>query len=270
MRQGRKSGPTVAAAAAVVVGAAVAAGALPGPASAQEGDGTKAIPVQGEVLDAATGRPLENVMVVLHDLWEYTRTDELGYFRFDDVPRGDHELGVYTLGYQSVETLLAVERASDVLAINLDPAPVEIEGLTVDLLSRGEVEYRSFGQRFDYVGPEMMREYRERYGRINEIIAARFPAVRVTNRASGGMAGGLVTGDFCVRMTRVSTSPSEVGGGCALMFIDGMRAEGEEVQALHPEEVASMRFIDRLEARLIYGDPGRNGVLLIETRSGIN
>lgn len=253
-----------------LLGAVALAGLVPAGVAGQAEGAGDAIPVQGEVLDAATGRPLEGVMVVLHDLWEYTRTDALGYFAFEDVPRGDHELGVYTLGYRSVETLLAVERASDVLAVALEPAPVEIEGLTVDLLSRGEVEYRSYGQRFDYVGPEMMREYRARYGRINEVIAARFPSVRVTNRASGGMAGGLMTGDFCVRMTRVSTSPSETNPGCALMFIDGRRAEGAEVQALHPEEVASMRFIDRLEARLMYGNDGRFGVLLIETRNGIN
>lgn len=176
-----------------VVAAALAGCLLPDHGAAQQSEGRDAIPVRGEVLDGATGRPLEGVMVVLHDLWEYTRTDALGYFAFEDVPRGDHELGVYRLGYRSVETLLSVERASDVLAVHLHPAPVEIEGLTVDLLSRGEVEYRSYGQRFDYVGPEMMREYRQRYGRIHEVIAARFPSVRVTNRASGGMAGGLLT-----------------------------------------------------------------------------
>lgn len=230
---------------------------------AQTGD--DGMPVQGEVLDAQSGRPLDGALVVLHDLWQFTRTDQLGYFRFEDVPPGEHEFAVYALGYRTVETLVGFDDPDDVFAVNLDPAPVEIEGLHVDLLSDEEIEYRSFGQRYDYVGPELMTEYREKYAVITEMLRARFPAAWVMD------GGGLMTGGLCVQMTRVSSSPSEATGHqCAVMFIDGMQAEPQDVGALHPEEIGSIRFLDRLEARLVYGDLGRYGVLLIETRTGIN
>ena len=236
---------------------------VPTAAVAQADD--EGMPVQGEVLDARSGRPLDGALVVLHDLWQFTRTDQLGYFRFEDVPPGEHEFAVYALGYRTVETLVGFDDPADVFAVNLDPAPVEIEGLHVDLLSDEELEYRSFGQRYDYVGPELMTEYREKYSVITEMLRARVPAVWVMD------GGGLMSGGLCVQMTRVSSSPSEATGQqCAVMFIDGMQAEPQDVGALHPEEIGSIRFLDRLEARLVYGDLGRFGVLLIETRTGRN
>ncbi len=148
------------------------------------------------------------------------------------------------------------------LEVKLDAAPVEIEGLTVDLISPRELEYRSTGVRYDFIGPDLMPRYRERYRRITDILRARFPSVRVVDWGTPGASG------FCVRGTRGSSTLQESNFGCALMMIDGRRADGEEVVALDPDHIASIRYIPRIEARLLYGDLGRYGALLITTVDG--
>lgn len=232
-----------------------------GAAVASERD-TVLVKVEGEVLDAVTGRPLAGVMVALHDIWRLTWTDELGYFIVENVPAGNHELGVYGLGYMTVEQYLDFN-GEEIFEIKLAPAPVELEGLTVEVLSQQQFEYRSYGQRYDFIGPELMKEYRLKYGHITDMLHARFPGIRVWD--PGGPASGI-----CIRSTRGTTSTygGESNFGCALMFIDGMEATGQQVSQLHPEEIEAIQFIPRLEARLAWGERGRYGVLLIETRRG--
>lgn len=232
-----------------------------GSVSAQETDAPTGdtITVMGEVLSAETGRPLSGVLVAIHDAWKITRTDELGYFELSGVPQGFHELGVYGLGYETVEQYLEFF-PNEVLAINLDLAPVQIEGVTVTVLSNTEMEYRSFGTRYDFIGGDLLEEYRDKYGYITDMIRARFPGVRIHDM--NGMGNTL-----CLLSTRSNTSLAD-GNGCAYMLIDGLEASGDDVAALNPEIVATIRYISRIEARLVYGDLGKNGVLLVETVSG--
>lgn len=250
----------------VLVAAGLLAGAC-GDLSAQEapdavGDtATALITVEGEVLDGLTGRPLSGVLVALHDLWKLTWTDELGYFKFDDVPQAAHELGVYGLGYVSYEEYLEL-RPREILAVKLDPAPFEMEEITVEVLSKEELDFRSYGQRYDFIGPELMEEYRVKYGAVADMLRARFPAVRVVDR--GGPAQPI-----CVQQTRLRPSLyQESAGGCATMYVDGLEADGASVAELHPDDIESIRYLPRIEALLMYGSKGQYGVLLIETRTG--
>jgi len=237
---------------------------VPASASGQTGppSDTTFVTVEGEVLDAVTGLPLPGVMVAMHDIWRLTWTDELGYFMVDHVPQGPHEFGVYGLGYLTVEEYIDFDGA-ETFGVHLSPAPVELQGLTVEVLSQQGFEYRSFGQRYDFIGPDLMEEYRVKYGKIEDMLHARFPGIRVWN--PGGPGSGI-----CIRNQRGSTSMygGESDFGCALMFIDGLEADPNTVATLHPEAIEAIQFIARLEARLVWGERGRYGVLLIETRRG--
>ena len=243
-------------------------GVLASPLSAQEVgreevDSAATMLVEGEVLDAVTGRPMAGILVALHDLWKLTRTDELGYFSFANVPVGGHELGVYALGYLTVEAYVDFV-PEEIYAVNLAPAPVEIEGLEVAVLSRDELDFRTFGQRYDFIGPDVMEDYREKYIHITDVLRTRIPGIRVSD------GGGFNTA-ICVQSTRGTTSMSDLASGdppCALMMIDGMEALSQDVAALHMEEIESVRYLARMEALLVYGNRGKNGVLIIETRSG--
>jgi hypothetical protein len=220
------------------------------------------VTVEGEVLDGMTGLPLSGVMVALHDIWRLTWTDELGYFSLDNVPRGAHELGVYGLGYMSVEEYIPFD-GTEIFGINLSPAPVELEGLTVEVLSAQQFQYRSFGQRYDFIGPELMNEMRVKYNHITDMLRSQFPGINIYD--PGGPNSGI-----CIMNARGTTSiyGGETNAGCALMFIDGLEADPTEVSALHPEAIGAIQYIARIEARLAWGERGRYGVLLIETRRG--
>jgi CarboxypepD_reg-like domain len=230
-----------------------------GLAGQEEPDTSDAFTIQGEVLDAVTGIPLSGVLVTLHDIWKITRTDKLGYFEFPDVPGGKHELGVYGLGFITIEEYL--EFAPDeILEIKLSPAPLEIEGLEVAILSNSVKEYRSFGTRYDFIGGEEMEMARQKYGRITDMLR-RFPGIRVWD--PGGPANGI-----CIRSTRGSTSPNVSAFGCAYMLIDGLEATPEDVAQLDTDVIKSIRYVSRLEALFVYGERGQFGVLLIETLDG--
>ena len=218
--------------------------------------------VEGEVLDALTGLPIPGVMVAMHDIWRVTWTDDLGYFVVENVPPGHHELGVYGLAYLSVEEYLEFN-GEETFEILLSPAPVELEGLTVEILSTQQFQYRSFGQRYDFIGPDLMDEYRVKYGEIGDMLRARFPGIRVWD--PGGPGSGI-----CIQNQRGTTSMygGESNAGCALMLIDGLEADPNTVGTLHPEEIEAIQYISRIEARLAWGERGRYGVLLIETRRG--
>ena len=158
--------------------AAILALGLGVPLTAQDSTSVDSMVVRGEVLDALNGRPLVGVIVALHDLWKLTRTDELGYFQFEDVPVGAHELGVYGLGYLTLEQYLELV-PEEIMAITLDLAPLQLEGIEVSVLSNSTEAYRSFGTRYYFIGGDLMVDYREKYGRITYMLRARFPGVRV-------------------------------------------------------------------------------------------
>jgi len=239
---------------------ALLAGVVPVHAQEDTSESVDSIIVRGEVLSAFDGRPLAGVLVALHDIWKITRTDELGYFEIPDIPPGPHEFGVYALGYRTLEQYMEF-LPDDILEVKLDAAPIEIDGVQVAVLSNTELEYRSFGTRYDFIGGELLEEYKQKYGYITDMIRARFPGVRIHDMTGTGQT-------LCLLSTRGTTSLVE-GGGCAYITIDGLEATGEEVAQLHPEVIASIRYVSRMEGRLVYGARGENGVLLIETVSGM-
>lgn len=106
-----------------------------------------------------------------------------------------------------------------------------------------------------------MEEYRLKYGTITDMLRARFPGIRVWDPTGPGQG-------ICIRNQRGSTSWNESSFGCALMLIDGLEADPNTVAILHPEEIEAIQYISRIEARLAWGERGRYGVLLIETRRG--
>ena len=137
------------------VSALVLWAAVPVHAQEESGESVDSITVRGEVLSTFDGHPVPGVLVTLHDLWRITRTDELGYFEIPNVPVGPHELGVYALGYETLEQYIEFV-PDEVLAVKLDAAPIQIEGVQVEVLGNTVLEYRSFGTRYDFIGGDLL------------------------------------------------------------------------------------------------------------------
>ena len=54
-----------------------------------------------------------------------------------------------------------------------------------------------------------------------------------------------------------------------MMMIDGLQADPVQVAQLNPEFISTIRYVTRMEYRLVYGELGRYGLILIETVNGV-
>lgn len=260
-----------------VAAAAVFTGA-PSDASAQ-------IKVEGEVLDAMTAVPVAGVIVHFPDLGLGTISDEMGYFAFDAVPRGQQLLATHHMGYQALLQQVPIVEGETWL-LRLTPRPVTLEGMVVEAARADEIEVARTGRRSDLISPAAVAEAAERTGKLLEVLRTKAPP-RLQIRQQGGYGG--VT--FCIQSTRRAPSVQELadlGNGChpALLVLDGVvvyspptvteaaRAEPAslpgDVAALllgqNPGEVESIRVLSRSDAFFRYGEVGRLGAVEIKTR----
>ena len=116
-----------------ILGALLAAVAAAGPAAAQQEAEPSAVPVSGQVVDRSTGQPLAGAYVGLAGTRQETLTDEAGRFIFRRVRPGGQTLVVSLLGYADLERVVTVAAEQPALSLALEPDPVVLEGLTVNL-----------------------------------------------------------------------------------------------------------------------------------------
>jgi CarboxypepD_reg-like domain/Carboxypeptidase regulatory-like domain len=93
--------------------------------------------VLGQVVDYSTGEPLATVEVKIRgaDLW--TLSDPRGFFRFEDVPPGEHVLEVDRVGYAHLEQLFrVVGRAGHQVEVTLAREAILLDPITVAVRSR--------------------------------------------------------------------------------------------------------------------------------------
>ncbi len=116
-----------------VLGALLAAAAAAGPAAAQQEAEPAAVPVSGQVVDRSTGQPLAGAYVEVAGTRQEALTDEAGRFTFRKIRPGAQTLVVRLLGYAELEREVTVAAGQPALALALEPDPVVLEGLTVNL-----------------------------------------------------------------------------------------------------------------------------------------
>jgi hypothetical protein len=178
------------------------------------------------------------------------------------------------------------------LELRLPAEAMEIEGVTVQVLSQREMEFRRegfSGGRFDRLTPEEMETIRDRVTDVVDVLRSMgSPRIRVTETNAGGFPMGL-----CIRWTRRELSiqagrlrteanaDQGIQPGCASMLIvlDGMPLQDaggtgptipatEFLMDLTPEEIESVRVLSPTQARFQFGSMGDLGALIIQTRRG--
>ena len=68
--------------------------------------------IAGRVVDANTGAPVPDVIVMVQETGHSTQTDEQGAFELDGVPAGRHDLFVSTIGYSLARPAVDVARGA--------------------------------------------------------------------------------------------------------------------------------------------------------------
>jgi len=104
--------------------------------------------VVGRVLDRSTGRPVATADIAVTGTSSRARTDELGYFRLDEVLPGDHVVEITHLGFEPVAEMVSVvaDRTVD-LRVELSADPIALEPLVVTALHDRRLELRGFYDR---------------------------------------------------------------------------------------------------------------------------
>lgn len=241
--------------------------------------------VEGEVLDAVTGLPIEDVVVHFPELRLGTITDSLGYFWIDAVPGSRQVVSTFHIAYEELESEVPLV-AGEVWVLRLTPRPIQLEGIQVEGTRREETEARQQGWRSEFIGPDEVAEAAGRTNRLLEVIRSKAPP-RLQIRQAGGHGG--IT--FCIQSTRRRPSVQdlrELGDGCrpALLVLDGvvvyapppvteMAMMTQASLPSHvarmlldqdPNEIESIRILSPSQAFFRYGEGGRMGAVEIKSK----
>ena len=87
--------------------------------------------LEGHVLDADNGEPIEFVSILLTESGLWAITNEKGHFVIKDVPRGRATMTLQCLGYQKYTTPMTVERDITNLKFRLKPDNLKLKEVTV-------------------------------------------------------------------------------------------------------------------------------------------
>lgn len=252
-------------AALAVFGAGLGLGAAGVPGAAAQAamdppDSVAVVSVEGEVLDAVTGLPVVAAVIVLADLRRSTFSDDLGYFRFGDLAPGVHNVKVHRIGYESLDAEV-IMNGLEVLVVRLDPGPIVLEGIEVEVMSSEDLEWRSAGTRLGVIGPVEMEELAAVHLSLEQVLTRRvLSGVRFDHPNSFGGSG-------CLRPV------GRAANQCVAVVLDGMLlgnspSETAWVYDISPQDIFAVRFVSGFAAGVRYGYAANAGVLEIETRMG--
>lgn len=249
--------------------------------------------ISGRAVDWVSGEPLEGVSITIQTRGTIALTGGNGRFRFEGIPVGRHVLAAELLGHASLTDTVTVRPDPPVqLELRLPTEALEIEGISVEVFSQNEMDFRRegfSGGRSDAITPEEMDLIRDRVTDIVDIIQKMgSPRIRIVDTNTLGIPLG-----FCITWTRREISiqagriraqesagrGTEDGCNSMLIVLDGipqqdMGGYGPTIPAsdfimdLTPEEIQSVRVLSPVQARFQYGAQGDRGALIIETRLG--
>jgi hemoglobin/transferrin/lactoferrin receptor protein len=89
------------------------------------------ITVKGQLLDAATRKPIAHCVVTLVETMQRAVSDEQGSFTFALTAPGRYTISAHHLAYRTVERMIIADANTPVLVIAMEPAVLETEEMVV-------------------------------------------------------------------------------------------------------------------------------------------
>lgn len=230
--------------------------------------------VSGTVTDSQTGELLPGVNVFIQGLQRGDATNLQGRYSINNVPAGTYTLVATYVGYESFTTSLVVGSQNVVFNISLKASVLGLSDVVVTAFGV-ERERRALGYGVSSVGAASIE--RSQNTDLSRALAGKLPGVVV-----GATSG--TTGSGTNIVIRGYTTIS--GSNQPLFIVDGIRIDGNanttsgfatgggtlttpnRFQDIDPSNIASVTVLKGLSATAIYGEQGKNGVILISTKSG--
>ena len=243
---------------------------LPGMAVAQQ-TGT----IEGTVTDAESGDSLPGATVQIRSLTMGAATGPNGNYVIDGVPVGEHRLSVSFVGYTTIRRTVTVDANQTVERdFELQPSAGELDEVVVTA-QQVQRQARSLGYSVSSVSSADLTDVKE--SNLVNNLSGKVPGLEITSQ-SGNVGGGAriilrgiasLSGEnqplFVIDGTPVSNS--NISSGSRLV---GTYDTGNKAGQIDPNSIESINVLKGGAAAALYGQRAKNGVVLIETKSGAN
>jgi TonB-linked SusC/RagA family outer membrane protein len=205
--------------------------------------------ITGKVTDDK-GNAIPNASVIIKGTATGTSTDNTGSFSLS-VPANAKTLVISSVGMGEKEVSLT---SGDSYAIALTAASANMQEVVVVGYSNSTKQ--AFTGSAKQVAGEQLAN--KNVSNVSQALAGEVAGVRVIN--TSGQPGSVAT-------IRIRGIGSVNGNRDPLYVVDGVPFSGA-INAINPEDIASVTVLKDAAATSIYGSRGANGVVVITTRNG--
>lgn len=235
--------------------AAVATLALPPMASAQQ-TGL----VGGRVVDAASGEPVEGVLVRVDDVVP-ALSDERGLFELARVPVGEWRISFQHLTYGTHDRIIAVRAGEETaILVEISVAAIALEEVVVESLSELERRRVTSGNSINELSLEEIDAAARAGLSFGDLIQGSLPGVDVRPGTLG----------LCVTYRAIRTGNDLGDCDGVSVVLDGVpTADAAYVYSSLPlQDIARIEVLSPAQAGVRYGMRNGQGALLVETKRG--
>lgn len=222
--------------------------------------------ITGNVTDAAE-LPLPGVTIVVEETSNSTRTDFDGNYTIE-ARQGQTLLFTY-IEQKTERKVIGMQRTIDV-QMKEDTQTLKEVIVTAQGIKREE---RSLGYAVATVDEEQLSN--RPVADIGRVLQGKVSGVDITaiNGLSGSATNIIIRGYTSVTQSNqplfvVDGIPIDTGANVQTSFLDG-NTESSRFLDIDPNNIASISVLKGLSATVLYGNKGRNGVILITTKGAI-
>lgn len=209
--------------------------------------------VQGVVTDAQSGETIPGVNVVVKGTQIGGATNLNGEFNVN-APTEQDTLVVTAIGYQTKEVPINGRNV-----VNIEISPETVEGEEIVVVGFGEQEKQSVVSSITTVNPV---DLRGTSNNLTNMMQGRVPGM-ISFQRSG--EPGADNSDFFIR----GLGSFGTGQQNPLILIDGIESSTTDMARLQPDDIDSFSVLKDATASAVYGARGANGVVIINTKSGV-
>jgi len=214
---------------------------------------SKSFELRGVVLDSIGHLPISNVTIALKGKSAVVSTDAQGQFLMKDV-HIDDELVLSSVGFDR-KTVRVIGNSR--MTIYLSSSSSSLDEVTV--VAYGTQKKTSMVASITSINP---KEIKGPTSNLTTMLAGRVAGLIAYQRSG---EPGNDNASFFIR----GVGSFGAGKKDPLILIDGMESDATALARLQPDDIAGFSVLKDAAASSLYGARGANGVVLVNTKSGI-